>query len=478
LIHFSNADNLRSLPSVIDGLKPSQRKVLFGCFKRGLKDEVKVAQLSGYVAEHSAYHHGEMSLQQTIIGMAQNFMGSNNINLLFPSGQFGTRLAGGKDAASPRYIFTRLEKVARAIYPEVDDGLLDYVEDDGIAVEPRIYSPVIPMVLVNGAQGIGTGWSTFIPSYNPLDLIKVTRSKLDPDTKHTKRKKTKLVPFVRGFKGSIDIDPRIDTRFVTSGKIESIDSTTVAITELPVGKWNHDFRLNLLRMQDRGQIKSFDDQSTTDKILFVVKLSRRELLKMTTGTGGLLKAFGLTSNLNTGNMNAFNRSGEIVTYDSPDAMVDEFFEHRLELYTKRREFLKLQAKRENEIIKNRVDFISLVQNPSDDFDLVRDGASKKSILVELQQRGFSSMQQINRITSCDDEIDSGNDGNNRSPEGDDDNFDYLLSMPLTSFSSERIEKLLAEKSVRQDDLSRIENTTAQDLWKEDLDRLEEILRGR
>jgi DNA topoisomerase-2 len=121
LIHFSNANNIRALPSVIDGLKPSQRKVLYACFKRNLKDEVKVAQLAGYCAEHTAYHHGEASLYSTIIGMAQDFVGSNNINLLTPSGQFGTRLMGGNDAASPRYIFTYLSPLARLLFPEADD---------------------------------------------------------------------------------------------------------------------------------------------------------------------------------------------------------------------------------------------------------------------------------------------------------------------------------------------------------------------
>lgn len=91
LILFSMADLQRSIPSMVDGLKPGQRKILFCAFKRNLVKEFKVAQLSGYVSEHSAYHHGEQSLASTIIGMAQDYVGSNNINLLQPNGQFGTR---------------------------------------------------------------------------------------------------------------------------------------------------------------------------------------------------------------------------------------------------------------------------------------------------------------------------------------------------------------------------------------------------
>ena len=154
LILFSHADNERSLPHFMDGFKPSQRKVLFACFKRNLKQEIKVAQLAGYISEHSAYHHGEASLTQTIIGMAQNFVGSNNINLLSPCGQFGTRLMGGKDAASPRYVFTKLETITRCIFHPHDDPLLAYLDDDGQSIEPEYYVPIIPMALVNGAGTI------------------------------------------------------------------------------------------------------------------------------------------------------------------------------------------------------------------------------------------------------------------------------------------------------------------------------------
>lgn len=145
-ILYSLADCVRSIPSIMDGFKPGHRKILFACFKRNLKSEIKVAQLAGYVAEHSAYHHGEQSLQTTIVGMAQSFVGKNNINLLYPSGMFGTRLQGGKDAASARYIYTRLCKVTRAIFHPDDDPLLEYLDEDGQSIEPKYYAPVIPMV--------------------------------------------------------------------------------------------------------------------------------------------------------------------------------------------------------------------------------------------------------------------------------------------------------------------------------------------
>jgi DNA topoisomerase II len=148
LILFSRYDLRRSIPSMVDGLKIGQRKILFGCFKRKLKNEIKVSQLAGYVSEHSAYHHGEQSLNGTIVKMAQNYVGSNNINILFPSGQFGTRLEGGKDAASARYIFTTLCQITRSLFHTADDAVLEYLDEDGLSIEPKYYIPVIPMVLV------------------------------------------------------------------------------------------------------------------------------------------------------------------------------------------------------------------------------------------------------------------------------------------------------------------------------------------
>ncbi|KAL7594464.1 hypothetical protein Lser_V15G29666 [Lactuca serriola] len=152
------ADLQRSIPSMVDGLKPGQRRILFCAFKKPVFQEVKVAQLSGYVSEHSTYHHGEASLVGIVIGMAHNFVGSNNINLLYPSGQFGTRQMGGKDHASGRYIYTKLTPITPHLFNKADELLLNYLSEDGQSIEPTWYLPIIPMVLVNGSVGIGTGW--------------------------------------------------------------------------------------------------------------------------------------------------------------------------------------------------------------------------------------------------------------------------------------------------------------------------------
>ena len=285
LVLFSHADNIRSIPSVVDGLKPSQRKVLYACFKRKLiTNEIKVAQLAGYVSEHTAYHHGEASLQSTITNMAQTFVGSNNIPLLYPSGQFGTRLQGGKDAASPRYIFTKLMNSARKIFPADDDPLLNYKDDDGLLVEPIHYVPIIPMALVNGCDGIGTGWSTSIPRYNPIDLIHWIDNKINIELGKEEKKNSKdddvenqkyIIPWVNGFVGSIEELPMNgkdlkNRRFRSTGLIEQLNSTTLEITELPIGRWTDDMKNILSKLVSNNTVRLKNQKKVFEKGLSVL----------------------------------------------------------------------------------------------------------------------------------------------------------------------------------------------------------------
>lgn len=259
LILFSVADCARSIPSICDGLKPGQRKILFACFKRKLRNEMKVAQLSGYVAEHSAYHHGEVSLQGSIVTMAQNFVASNNINYLLPIGQFGTRIMGGKDAASARYIFTALSPVTRTLYPEADDAVLEYLEDEGQSIEPSHYLPIIPTVLVNGADGIGTGWSTFIPQHDPRAVVENCRRLMRG------QEPLPMDPWYKGYSGSIVAQPgkkyAVTGCFhVTPGEDTEDGIDQIDITELPIGKWTRDYKNMLEELAQKDFIEEIREQ--------------------------------------------------------------------------------------------------------------------------------------------------------------------------------------------------------------------------
>jgi DNA topoisomerase-2 len=321
LILFSHADNERSIPHFMDGFKPSQRKVLFACFKRNLKQEIKVAQLAGYISEHSAYHHGEASLTQTIIGMAQNFVGSNNINLLSPCGQFGTRLMGGKDAASPRYVFTKLEPITRCIFHPDDDALLNYLEDDGQSIEPTYYVPIIPMVLVNGSDGIGTGWSSTVPTYNPREIIANLRRIIAGE--HP----TEMKPWYRGFVG--DVDSRGSGTYTIAGRIELLDEGVILIRELPVGRWTTDYKQFLETMligaaaspREEGVapppsiIKDFKENHTDTTVSFTVSLPPEKLEGIMIDKNGIYKKLKLESSVSTSNMNLFDLNSQIKKFE-------------------------------------------------------------------------------------------------------------------------------------------------------------------
>ena len=273
LIHYSKYDCDRSIPNLMDGLKISQRKIVFSAFKRNLNKEIKVAQLSGYVSENSGYHHGEASLNGAIVGLAQDFVGSNNINLLLPNGQFGTRLQGGKDSASERYIFTQLNPITRLVFPNVDDNILDYLNDDGLSVEPIYYAPIIPMILVNGSDGIGTGFSTKVLCYNPIEIIQWLKliligQRLDAFN-------MKFAPYYNGFKGTIK--KITENKYLMRGIYKKIKDNIIEVTELPVGHWTHDFKEHIETMlvdnkqsKKTGIVKDYQDLSTDTEVKFII----------------------------------------------------------------------------------------------------------------------------------------------------------------------------------------------------------------
>lgn len=344
LIHFSNADNLRSLPHVMDGLKPSQRKILWAARKRNLVSEIKVAQLAGYVSENAAYHHGEVSLTAAIVNMAQNFVGSNNVNLLVPNGQFGTRLQGGDDAASARYIFTSLEPIGSSILSKADDPGLTWLEDDGQTVEPEYYLPVIPMLLVNGSVGIGTGFSTEILPYNPRDLVSCLKQRLMGTLKDMTD--IRLTPWWDGFKGPTIVSAD-GKQVVTKGLYQFLndDTNRVRITELPVGTWTKVYKtfldelLSGVRESESASagkyLKSFQEAYNDVDVEFILTLDAEYYSEARAFPAEFEKKFKLTSSYKLSNMVAFH-DGKIRRFDGTGEILEAFYERRLAGYVDRK----------------------------------------------------------------------------------------------------------------------------------------------
>tara|TARA_A100001015_G_scaffold112077_1_gene124455 strand:+ start:2015 stop:5242 length:3228 start_codon:yes stop_codon:yes gene_type:complete len=314
LILFSNADNDRSIASVLDGLKTSHRKCLWAAFKRKLNKEIRVAQFAGYISEHAAYHHGEASLTGTITGMAQNFVGSNNINLFHPEGQFGSRMLGGKDASSPRYIHTHLSKITRYIYKEVDDLLVPQQNEQGQDIEPQFYMPVIPMLLVNGSVGIGTGYATNIPQYHPIQIIDKLLGL-----------RTDIQPYYHKFNGTIREE---EDKVITTGKYTRVSSNKIRITELPVGTWTTPYNSWL---HTRDWVSDVIDHSTDEVVDITVRVSGN----LPVDEAALIKKFKLESTKHV-KLVAFNSQNKLHTYKNVDEIITEWTACRLEVYRQRR----------------------------------------------------------------------------------------------------------------------------------------------
>ena len=443
-IHFSKYDCERSIPNMMDGLKISLRKILFAAFKKKLTKEIKVAQFSGYVSEHSGYHHGEASLNGAIVGMAQNFVGSNNINLLLPNGQFGTRLNGGKDSASERYIFTELNPLTRYIYPEGDDNILNYLHDDGFPVEPIYYVPIIPMILVNGSKGIGTGFSTDIMCYNPLEIITILKNKLKKDDENCKD----LLPYYKGFKGIIS---KLEKgKFLIKGCYNRLEKDNVKITELPIGSWTDDYKKYLedLLENKKAGIKDYNDLSTDKTVDISIQFQKGVLdqLEKTihdNGINGIEKLLKLTTTNSSNNMHMFDANEKLKLYKNAKDIIDDYYPVRLSYYQKRKDFIIEAIKKEMIYLSNRVKYIQ--ENLDNTIDLRN--KKKEEISRILKEKEYDIID-------------------------DDKDYKYLVKMPMDSVCSENIERLNSLHKNKKEELAKIENQTIEDSWLEDLDNLE------
>lgn len=459
LIHFSNADNIRSLPHIMDGLKPSQRKILFACLKRNLSQEIRVAQLAGYVSEHAAYHHGEASLNMAIVSMAQVFVGANNINVLAPVGQFGSRLMGGKDSASPRYIHTHLEPIVAKIYRKEDNQILNYIDDDGLQVEPDTYLPVLPMLLVNGCVGIGTGFSTDIPPYNPSDLVALLRDRLAG--KRSSLQNLALQPWWLGFRGRLtNLE---DGGWQTRGLYTFDDAKKiVSITELPVGTWTNDYKAFLDEMctnpdadwakTEGGKpvLKNYEDLYNHIDVRFDLQLDPDYYDDVKDNATEFEKRFRLTSTWRTSNMVCFNNDMKIVRYSCVGDILEDFYKLRVAKYEERR--TKEIERLRKEAIECDAKARFLRANLEGTIDLRR--KTDEEIVASMKDHTLPALS-----TPFNSEVV--------------DSYEYLLRLRIDRVKASAIEEAEKQVAAAKAAVEELEGTTASTLWTRDLDEFEE-----
>jgi DNA topoisomerase-2 len=451
LIHFSVYDCERSIPNMVDGLKTSLRKILYCAFKRRLTSEVKVAQFSGYVSEHSEYHHGEASLNGAIVGMAQNFVGSNNVNLLEPLGQHGTRLHGGEDSASERYIFTQLTPVTRALFPEQDDPILTYLNEDGMTIEPEYYVPILPMVLVNGISGIGTGFSSSIPPFHPLQLVRYLRTRLEGGSPQEP-----FAPYYENFRGSVAPLPDEPQKFLIKGVYEHVGPDQVCIRELPIGTWTMPYVTMLEGLVDGGvdkagkriapTLRDFVSNSTEKTVEIIVtlpkgKVAELEAIAAAPGVNGLEKLLKLATTVSTTNMHLFDADCKLHKYTTVEEIIDAFADVRRAAYFKRKAHQVAELERVMVRLSNKVKYIEAVLTGAVDL------RHKTAAVIETMLAAAGLVHV-------------------------DGSYDYLTKMPMVSVSAENVERLRKEHADTARALAELRATTVEQMWLRELNVFE------
>lgn len=458
LIHFSNRNLERSIPHICDGLKESTRKILFACLKRNLyTSEIKVAQLAGNVSEVTAYHHGENSLQEAIIGMAQIFVGTNNINILEPKGQMGSRISGGQDASSPRYIYTLLSKLTKLIFKEEDNMILNYLDEDGLSIEPEYYIPIIPMVLVNGGIGIGTGYSTNIAQHNPHDIISIYLEIIKTITANIGKVLTiddvnksieiindydiaELIPYYLGFKG--DIYKNDKGNYISKGIYKWINNNTIEITELPIGTWTENYKEfleELIINNNHPYLKSFENHYTAKNVKFILKVvdgCKDEL------ESKILTEFNLTSSKNLGlnNMHLFSEKGCIKKYNTTSSIIKEWFNTRIHKYYERKEKQLAIMEEDYNLLSSKIRFITDII----DGNIIIMNIKIKDIEDQLEKKEYYK--------------------NNES-------YDYLLRMPISQLTMEKKEALEKEVKILKDKIDNLKDMSIVTIWENELNEL-------
>ena len=447
LMEWSMTNNNRMIPNIMDGFKPVQRKILYCFHKKGIRGEIKVTSLTGSIMESLSYHNGDASCNKAIVSMAQNFVGTNNINLITGKGNFGSRLKGGENAASPRYIFTKLTDLTPHIFIKEDNDVLSYLDDDGELIEPIYFVPIIPMILVNGGSGMGSGYSSDVPSYNPTEIITYLQNKIKG------KKNIILKPYYKDFKGEIVDEPE-NNRYISRGIMNKMSDHIYEITELPIWTWNDSYYEFLDDLSEdkkdaksgklirkayiRDWMKETNDKDVKIKI-YLHKDVPQEFIS------NIWKSLKMESYISYNNMYLFDENRHIKKFDSQYDIIDHYYNVRLEFYKKRKEYQLQQLKFDIEVIKNRMLFIkSVIEDKIKINRRSRDEVEKD--LVNL------NLLKVN------------------------DSFAYLLNMSIISLTKEKLVELKEEFDKSKEKWKNLNDTTIENIWLSELDELKKKLK--
>lgn len=435
-------DNYRKIASVVDGFKPSGRKIMYTVLKKNVTSPMKVSILKSDAAAMTQYLHGDQSLEGVVVTLAQEFPGTNNIPLLKRKGTFGNRLKPA--AAAGRYIFTCKEDYLDKIFKKEDDAILIEQIFEGDKIEPKWYAPVIPMLLVNGSIGLTTGFTQRILQHNPKDLIKWIEAKID------KKKLPKIIPWFNGFTGTVEenlskSDKTDHIAWLIKGSFKKISGTEIEIDEIPIGYTLEDYVEILDKLEDERQIRDYKDLSDDGKFKFIVKLWRTKEQGLTVDSKDLLDKLKLINSI-TEIYTAINKDNKVIEYKSAEDLLEDFYKVRLDCYAKRKEW---QMNELSQKIKEAVAKFVFISGVIDGTIVV---AKKTYEQVEKQLKSIDKIIKIN------------------------DSYEYLVNMPIRMMTKERLEQLKDQMKTLKEKLDALKKMSPEDIWKADLVELKNVLK--
>lgn len=429
LVNYASYDNLRKIASFIDGFKNASRKVMYTVHEKKIKDKTKVLQLSNKCAEFADYLHG--SLDGVVVTLAQDFAGTNNIPLLQKSGNFGTRSV--QEASAPRYIFANGSKEFFELFKYEDDNILESQKFEGNKIEPKFYVPTLPMILINGSEGVSSGFAQKILPRNPENIKKYLISKLN----NGKVRSSWLDPYCKGFNGSFTKDPETANRWLVKGCIEFVKRNEYLITEIPYQYDLKQYLKVLDDLQDNKKIVRYSDESDGENSLQF----RIWLPKSITENTDLLEYLKLIKPI-TENFTCIDNDNKIIIFNNAEELINKYIEIKKLYINKRKEYLLHKYTNDLDILTSKLEFISRYI----DGRLLINKKSKSEIIEQLQK--VSAIKNI-------------------------DNYSYLLSMSIYSLTKEKINELTIAINDLKHNIKTTNEMTIETLWLNDLTYLKD-----
>jgi len=424
----------RAIPSCIDGLKPTQRKVVYianKIWKTGNEKPMKLFQLAGRVAAEAFYHHGNTSLESSMVGMAQKF--KNSLPLLEGVGQFGSLRSPA--AGAPRYISAKLHPNFRLLYQDFD--LLENKIEEGEKIEPAFFLPIVPTVILNGTSGIAVGFATNILNRNPKDVVDACISTLN------NKKMKVLAPWIQEFKGTFIRDLENPKTWKIKGQYQIINTTTVKITAIPPNYTYERYEEILNLLQEKGIITSYDDNSS-ETIEYILKFRRSVLNSLVSSEGKLERTLRLNTQ-ETENLTTLDENGKLKIFDKAEDIVKHFVDVRLGWYQTRKDYLIDKTEKQLSLVTNKARFIKDII----DGKLKINNVPKEKIVTYLKTNAYDTVHG---------------------------SYDYLLSMAIHSLTKERYEKLLLEKEGCIIALKTLKATDPKEMYLTDLKKLKQSIK--